>query len=581
MKKLLLHACQPVRRVLWIASLAMVMVVFGQTGLVSERALGQQVSDRDAELARAANAQFDAGNWRDAFETAESLAYDTRRADLLNDLSRKRIESQQQRQRQLKGFAGGVTAADFTNLVDLITNTVSPDSWQDTGQGLGTIQSFPAGVFVDPEGTLQKIRVDSDPLNGQLLRFRQSGWLGASSGDWQVQTGLRMVSLTRLEKAAQLLAAQGKPITESMQNLGGIYEIKYLMMYPESGDIVIAGPAGAWEPGAGNRPVNNETGQPVLQLDDLVVCLRNAWDNGGKFGCSITPRKANLAATKKFLATSKLKGKKWSAGVRSTLGKQDIEVFGIDPQTHAARVLVEADYRMKLLGMGLEETIPEVLCYFDRVKLANDGSPPPMDVARWWFTLNYDDVVTSADRTAFSFNGTGVKVLSETEFINDGGERIHTGTSHGPTKGFARDFTDHFDKLANKYPVYRQLKNVFDLALVASLIRREDLTGKTYWHRTYFASPEPGSSDLTYQVRKDRTAVQVDTVLNEKVLTACKQSSRVKHRLIGVSGGVSYDVDDILRKEYTLEYTPQSEQSLAGSVQKGAPDAQQKNWWWD
>jgi len=209
MKKSFLNAGHPVRRIHWIATLAMVLFVFNLTGVIVERACCQQVSDRDAELAKAANAQFDAGNWRDAFATAESLSYDASRADLLNDLSQKRIESQQQTQRQLIGLAGGVTAADFTNLIDLITNTVSPDSWQDTGQGLGTIQSFPAGVFVDPHGTLQKIKVDSSPLNGQLLRFRQSGWLGASSGDWQAQTGLRMVSLTRLEKAAQLLAAQG------------------------------------------------------------------------------------------------------------------------------------------------------------------------------------------------------------------------------------------------------------------------------------------------------------------------------------------------------------------------------------
>ncbi len=29
--------------------------------------------------------------------------------------------------------------------------------------------------------------------------------------------------------------------------------------------------------------------------------MRNAWENNGKFGCSITPRKSNLATTKQFL----------------------------------------------------------------------------------------------------------------------------------------------------------------------------------------------------------------------------------------------------------------------------------------
>ena len=158
----------------------------------------------------------------------------------------------------------------------MITATIAPDSWQDTGQGLGTIQSYPAGVYVDPEGTLQKIKIDSKRFNQQqLLRLSQRSWFSSESGDWKAQTGLRMVSLTRLEKAAQLLAAQGRPITESMQNLGGIYEIKYLMMYPDSGDVVIAGPAGDWVAGADSRPVTVEPGKPVLQLDDLVVCLRN------------------------------------------------------------------------------------------------------------------------------------------------------------------------------------------------------------------------------------------------------------------------------------------------------------------
>ena len=39
-------------------------------------------------------------------------------------------------------------------------------------------------------------------------------------------------------------------------------------------------------------------------------------------------------------------------------GKQDIEVYGLDPRTRAAQVIVEADYRMKLVGMGLEAGVP-------------------------------------------------------------------------------------------------------------------------------------------------------------------------------------------------------------------------------
>ena len=523
-------------------------------------------SARDEALAEISNSQFDSGASSGAYETAGTVSGDTSRAELLTELSGKRVGSN-------AGQAGGITAADFTNLIDLITNTVQPDSWQDTGQGLGTIQSYPAGVFVDGTGTLKKIKVGN---NDMADRIRERGREGSGNRDWMWKSDLRMISITRLEKAAQLLAARGKPVSETMRNLGGMYQVKYLMMYPETGDIVIAGPAGPWKLNQDNRPVNVETGKPVLQLDDLVVCLRNAWDNNGKFGCSITPRKQNLADTKQFLATTSLKGKRWSKEIRSVLGKQDIEVFGIDPGTHAARVLVEADYRMKLLGMGLEESIPEVPSYFDRVKLGANGQVPPMDVVRWWFTLNYDDIVSNDARTTFTFNGTGVKVLSETEFISDQGDRIHTGTSHGPTKGFARDFTKHFDKLADEYPVYRQLKNVFDMALVANLIRNQEMSAKTKWHRTFFATPDSDQS-LAYRVRMDRTATQVDSVLNEKILKVRKQKSTVKHHMVGVSGGISCNVHDILEAKFSDD----SNGELAKSQKLATPDAEEIKWWWD
>ena len=87
---------------------------------------------------------------------------------------------------------------------------------------------------------------------------------------------------------------------------------------PESNDVVIAGPAGPWELDIDGHHVNSATGKPVVQLDDLIACLRNAprppLGNGGKFGCAITPRKENLAATKQYMSTSQLKGKAWRNG---------------------------------------------------------------------------------------------------------------------------------------------------------------------------------------------------------------------------------------------------------------------------
>ena len=525
---------------------------------------------RDRWLAQIAESQLRSGAGSGAYQTAESIGADSERAGAFANLSKIR-----QGENGNPDAAGGITEADFQPLMDLIQNTIQPDTWQDTGQGLGTLQAYASGVFVDPSGTLKKIKTKK--MRGSEA-FREQAQLNSGNVVVNLETELRKISLTRLEKATQSLAAQGKPISRDMRNLAGIYEIKYLMMYPETGDIVIAGPAGPWELNEENRPLNMKTGKPVLQLDDLVVCLRNAWDNNGKFGCSITPRKDRLISTKQFLASTKLKGKRWAAGIREALGQQDVEVFGIDSETHAARVLVEADYRMKLVGMGLEESIPEVPSYLDRIELTKDDELPPMDVVRWWFTLNYDDIVADDARTIFTFNGTGVKVLSENEFINDEGERIHSGTSHGPTKEFARDFTRHFDKLADEYPVYRQLKNVFDMALVANLIRQQDLSTKTDWHRTFFATPNPDQPQaLQYRVRREQTATQVDSVLNDKVLRVRKQSSTIKHHIVGVSGGISYDANQII----STGLKPDLDGELAKESKQAKPEAGELAWWWD
>lgn len=474
------------------------------------------------------------------------------------------------------GQAGGVTEADFQPLINLIKSTIDPDSWDDA-TGDGTIQAYPAGVFVDSTGTLRKLKIDTKRSLKRIANVVSND----SGNRWSTEsTELRKVSLTRLEKQAQILAAQGQPIPAEMQNLAGIYEIEYLMFLPETKEIVIAGPAGEWQTDFDGHAINKKTGKPVLQLDDLVVCLRNAQrgplGNNGKFGCSITPRKKNLAATREFVSTSKLKGKAWRKQLRSTLGKQDIEVFGIDPATHAAMVLVEADYRMKLVAMGLESSIPDIPSYLSRLGVGPNGEFTPMDVVRWWFTMNYDDIVADPNRHVFQFNGTGVKVLSENEFINNQGDRIHTGQSDGPTAGFARDFTRHFDKIADQYPVYRRLKNLFDLSIVSALIRSYGLDNQADWNLTYFGN-NPEFADYVYQPVTAPAPTEVDSVMNHRVISRRKQSSTVKHTLVGVSGGITFDAVSVIQSKSKVN----NNAAFGNTLSHAKLNVDSANWWWD
>ena len=56
---------------------------------------------------------------------------------------------------------GGVTEQDFQPLIDLIQNTIKPDSWQDTGQGLGTLQAFVPNLSLIVSQSVRKFRMRS------------------------------------------------------------------------------------------------------------------------------------------------------------------------------------------------------------------------------------------------------------------------------------------------------------------------------------------------------------------------------------------------------------------------------------
>jgi hypothetical protein len=467
---------------------------------------------------------------------------------------------------------GGITQADFTTLTQLLQNTVGSETWEANGSGNGTMFPFPTGVWVDAEGTLNRIR-KSDRTFASRRNFEDT--LVARAPVQQPST-LRKVSLTRLERAVQLRVAQGMEPTEAMMYLAGLTEIRFVMIDPDLGEVIIAGPAGGWKQSDNGKIISSIDEQPVMLLDDFVVCLRNAFAEKGKFGCAIVPRKENLAATQKYVSTAKGSGKKWQRGLQEALGKQDIDVFGISPGSHAARILVEADHHMKLLGMGIEPSINSVPSYLKRVELDANGNPPPMDVVRWWFALNYEQLISNEDQTLFEFRGPGVKVLAETEMINKHGDRIHTGKAVGPTKTFARDFTEHFSKLATIYPVYNELKNVFDLAIVANMIREFRLGKKAGWGSSFFVESK---GNVAFKTASYKPATTVDSVINRRILKSRRNGKTTIHTLVGVSGGVSFDPDAFLNVENVeterdIEFTSQ-----LGKATKNIPAVDR--WWWD
>jgi len=536
--------------------------------------------ERDGLLKRVAQAQAGAGERAASLATIGSMRDDLARGAALDDIATRTPSGGRP-----EGAPGGGGMNNFGELIELITSTIKPESWDETG-GPGTIKSYQNGVYVDPTGVVRPV-TDRDG-GSRLAEFRRAARRAVHSSDARRTSPSRKVSLNRLERAAQLRLAAGRALDEDMFVLAGLQRVEYVLAYPETGDIVLAGPAADWKYDRENRIVGADTGRPVLQLDDLVVLARhfNAAGGGasrggelaggelagGEFGCSIDPTEKGLAKARAFAEASSAKPLKpgqrgkWLEQLRSQIGMQDVRVFGIDGHSRVAQVIVEADYRMKLIGIGLEEGTADVPSYLRMIQMAAGESPRPMDVLRWWFTVNYDAVLTSPDRDVFEIRGQGVKVLGENEMLTAAGKQIHTDNADPLNAEFAHNFTRHFTDLAAKYPIYAELQNVFDLALVASLLKSEGLADQVGWHMRCFGDPNQ------YTVARFPVPKAVDTVINHRVVHG-------KQILAAVSGGVTADFRELVTPD---AIAIDRKGALGSRRSRSAPDdAPHAAWWWD
>jgi len=476
------------------------------------------------------------------------------------------------------GNSGGAASADFDSLIDLIQSTVAPDTWAENGGGEAEIRPFPTGVLVDAAGTLKLMKATP---NAELASLRSnvrtrvpSGGASANrvSGDPRTASNLRLISLPRLEREIIRRQDAHEKLDPAMLTLAGLQRIEYVFVYPETNDLVLAGPAGDWQIDPVGRIVSADTGAPVIRLDDLVTLLRRSQQSKNSyFGCMINPRQQSLAKTQALLDNSARKplapGRRndWLEKIRATLGRQDVEIFGIDPTSRVARVLVEADVHMKLIGMGLEEGVPGVESYLDSVK-ASRGPAAAMSVLRWWFALNYAAIQTSTDGNAYQLIGDGARVLSENEALAAQGQRIHTGQSDPLNQAYADSFTAHFNELVAKYPVYGELRAIFDVSIALALIDADGLAERAHWKPTRLLDNEK------LRLPQWPAPREVDTVANSVVVNR-------RQVIAGVSGGV------MVEASATLANRTSTNDATLAKLPRVVPEVQEQNaditWWWD
>ena len=519
-------------------------------------------ADRDQAFATIAGKQQAAGASQAAIESLAEIVDDTIRAQVAFGKLRQQPvdpgggfnQARQNGGNGVGGQQGGQSQADFDTLIELITTTVDPDTWEDVG-GQGTIAGFPGGVLVDSKGVLK--RIESDASSPRAL--------GKTNSNAAITTsdGTVSISLPRLEKALQLRRASGLPPSEDLQSIGGLARIDSIHVFPKTelnvGDIVISGPRA-------------RDAEASLRLEDLAVVMRAVMNGDGRFGCSINPRQANLKRTQEYLNESAKRPlrpgerPKWLKQMTELMGRQDIVVFGIPADSSTAQVLVQADYHMKRIGMGLENGPAELRDYFECMEDDSENLPA-LDVLRWWFNSNFEGIAVNADQTVYELLGEAVKVSSENELLDTMGGRVHTGSSHPVNQQFAAEFTKHFDQLAEQYPVYARMRGIFELAVAAAIIVEDDLTSRVGWQPTLL------THDDGYLSPPINPATEVDSIVGHRVFNQTQI-------VAGVSGGVSFEPRKVIEQRHSIgkpDYAVQQAHDLARPIQPRGPN---EPWRW-
>ena len=425
-------------------------------------------------------------------------------------------------------------------------------------------QQNAAGVVVDAQGVL-RTKVYSDPA-GRLTQQRIAAAKATLAPELSRFSKMRKFSLNRLEKAIR--DHQGVA-TDEMRNLAGLLRVRYVFFYPESGDIVIAGPAEGWITNPAGRIVGITSGRPIVQLQDLVVALR-AFPPQGRgarvIGCSIDPTQEGLAKMQQFLRSigstaTPAHTQYIVTGLRDSLGLQRVSIDGVSPNTHFAQVMVEADYRMKLIGIGLERPPIRLVSYVDR---ANPASVSRNAMQRWYFMPDYECVRVGADRLSMELVGDGVKLVGEDEVVNAAGQRQATARSSAASQAFVSGFTKKYSELAERSPIYAELRNLIDMVIAAAFIQEEGYCEKAGWKMDLFGNEQ---------------AFAVETLnAPRQVASAVNAIWKGRRLMTPIGGGVTMQPRRALDSANLLE----DENGRVAELRKETKlDLAEGQWWWD
>jgi hypothetical protein len=400
------------------------------------------------------------------------------------------------------------------------------------------LQQAVGGISIRADGLVENAGRD---VEGKLSQLRQDA-LKNIPLDFKAAAPLRKISLRALEAAIRQSLDTQKPLAEEMLVLGGLQQVRYVLAYPEQKDIVLVGPADGWKVDARGNVVGATNGRPVMLLDDLLVALRTAATSArGGITCSIDPTAEGRQQLRSYLSKHSTVGGDPEAignGIEQALGRQQISFSGVPATSHFAVVLLAADYRMKRLAMNFEPSPVRALPSFLSM-LSGTGRGMSNAAQRWWLEPKYESVLRDASGLAWELDGGSVRCMTEEEFLQADGSREQSGKASPLAQKWADLMTQHYNELAVAEPVFGDLRNCMDLAVVGAIVAR-----------IRFQEPQACSLPLLLD---DAVVKTVDLPVARQVDSKTSMLKKGRNWIFSASGGVKIPSWGLVEKARTSD----------------------------
>ncbi|GAA4421927.1 DUF1598 domain-containing protein [Bremerella cremea] len=342
------------------------------------------------------------------------------------------------------------------------------------GQLLNNNRNAVGGVSINVDGQL----TSAPPEVKRQLRQLMLDSMEKVPGDMTMPVKMRKVSLRGLNDAIKAsVQNNGGKLPDAVKYMAGLQRIEYVFVDEANNDVVIAGPAEGWTVDESGNVVGVTTGRPVLLLDDFIVAMQTTEEaRRGGITCSIDPTAEGRQNLDNYLASLTRMDASVKEGVERAMGSQVITITGVPKDSHFARVLVAADFRMKRIAMHLDQSpvrgLPSYLDMLPSARAVQNAMP------RWWLACNYQPLAQSEDGLAWQLRGPGVKAMTEDEIVAEDGSVAQTGKTSAIPQKWADAMTKNYEELSAEDKVFGDLRNVMDMCVIAALLQKEQLLKK-------------------------------------------------------------------------------------------------------